>query len=640
MGFMGADTEALRAHARSCETAATAMAASHERLMAAIAAVDWRGPDADAMRERWHAVAGQWSARTTTLRAHGTDLLAQADEQDEASGVEGGAGFGALAGRSIAGGALGAAAAPAAPDPQGMFRGFFDGEGAGEGREGGGAADIRSAAFMAHPSGPGGPRLAMASAPSMRPLDPGAEDADDEDSVADADNFEKQRGGKGTTAESLEADTDRGSASITKEGHKTTYSSTLKHSVTWETPGSEKKGGPIQASGSFTHEVAATYEHSDNGDGTRTYRFSEAVTDTAKAEASVKTRRVDLFGSAEAGAFQKVTKEVTVPAGVTAEQAARMSADDPASIPNGAKLTYTTDEGTKFGGSAGAGAGGVKLIDFQGAQTNTDRHAATYARDENGALSIKTGDAAIVESKSGAQLGPDSVNVNWASNQTVSHGKAHFAEFTPGAEGDKAFAEAVTNGKLPGKDAPGVADQYTETRSSTTVDHIRAFKLGPISEKSTGNARADEFIIRERPDGTNEWARQVLPDGDRSKTYVVERGGTGRESSYEVMLGDDSPANRAKIKEIWGMDSKEGHVRLRFDKSAAEELMRSGNTRRPPTQNPTDYFASLGGVHKGNGVSSLDQDASGHWKGTPNQVYELPRDRDAKPIPGELLEVR
>ncbi len=89
--FQGADVAQLRALSHLMHAAALVVRHIEARLTRQLGAVGWQGPDADQARETWaqiHAV----TLRSAGELLHTTHqhLLAQADEQDTASGVGGG----------------------------------------------------------------------------------------------------------------------------------------------------------------------------------------------------------------------------------------------------------------------------------------------------------------------------------------------------------------------------------------------------------------------------------------------------------------------------------------------------------------------------------------------------------------------
>lgn len=112
-GFLGADTEALRALSRAVGGGAERLEQLTAQLDGIVGGARWQGPDADAFRADWagHVRTGL-HARVGALRGEAAELAGQADEQDGASGDGG------------AGGPGGAADGPRASPPPGDVEGI------------------------------------------------------------------------------------------------------------------------------------------------------------------------------------------------------------------------------------------------------------------------------------------------------------------------------------------------------------------------------------------------------------------------------------------------------------------------------------------------------------------------------------
>lgn len=93
--FLGADTEALRAHARVVTGSGARLEELGTTLRSAVDGVTWAGPDADAFREDFSTrVSGVLGPIADTLRTRAEELAAEADEQDEVSAADGATGPG------------------------------------------------------------------------------------------------------------------------------------------------------------------------------------------------------------------------------------------------------------------------------------------------------------------------------------------------------------------------------------------------------------------------------------------------------------------------------------------------------------------------------------------------------------------
>ena len=112
-GFLGADTEALRALGRAVGGGAERLEQLTAQLDGIVGGARWQGPDADAFRADWVGrVRTGLHARVGALRGEAAELAGQAEEQDGASG-DGGVGCPG-----------GAAAGPRASPPPGDVEGI------------------------------------------------------------------------------------------------------------------------------------------------------------------------------------------------------------------------------------------------------------------------------------------------------------------------------------------------------------------------------------------------------------------------------------------------------------------------------------------------------------------------------------
>lgn len=93
-GFYGADTDALRDVAGVFQDRSRRLAELRDQLDAAVLREDiWQGGDADAFRDRWTGVSAQFGETSEGVGRRRGELEEQAEQQDEASGEDGGGGF-------------------------------------------------------------------------------------------------------------------------------------------------------------------------------------------------------------------------------------------------------------------------------------------------------------------------------------------------------------------------------------------------------------------------------------------------------------------------------------------------------------------------------------------------------------------
>lgn len=93
-GFYGGDTEQMRQHGTACRGGAQGLVELTDMVTALIDSVPWLGPDALALRAHWHGTVkpGMFS-RAEDLRGKGEEIDLHAEEQDQASAGDGGAGL-------------------------------------------------------------------------------------------------------------------------------------------------------------------------------------------------------------------------------------------------------------------------------------------------------------------------------------------------------------------------------------------------------------------------------------------------------------------------------------------------------------------------------------------------------------------
>lgn len=98
-GFFGGDTEQMRGHAEVCAGGAQRLAELIETASTTVHAVQWVGTDADTFRDRWrNEAANRASSTAEILQRLADELERHAQEQDQASEVDGGGLLGRIPG--------------------------------------------------------------------------------------------------------------------------------------------------------------------------------------------------------------------------------------------------------------------------------------------------------------------------------------------------------------------------------------------------------------------------------------------------------------------------------------------------------------------------------------------------------------
>lgn len=93
-GFYGGDTDQMRQHGTACQQGSQRIVDITEATTALIDSVTWQGPDAVAFRALWHdTVEPGMLARADDIGATGREIDQHAEQQDQASGGDGGEGL-------------------------------------------------------------------------------------------------------------------------------------------------------------------------------------------------------------------------------------------------------------------------------------------------------------------------------------------------------------------------------------------------------------------------------------------------------------------------------------------------------------------------------------------------------------------
>ncbi|MEA5456399.1 hypothetical protein SPF06_16820 [Sinomonas sp. JGH33] len=125
MGMYGADVAHLRALASHFEHSAQQLDAQRTRLGAAVQGSPWAGPNADRFRGEWHAEHGpRLATAARTLREGAATLRRNADQQEQASAVSGGASGGPWVSASVGSSLSAALGASGAHTPANIVAGL------------------------------------------------------------------------------------------------------------------------------------------------------------------------------------------------------------------------------------------------------------------------------------------------------------------------------------------------------------------------------------------------------------------------------------------------------------------------------------------------------------------------------------
>lgn len=542
MGFLGADTEALRGQARATRQCGRTLLERTSTLSSIVLPVQWTGPDADELRRRWSAVERRLRDAAETLDERAQELAEHADEQDRASSADGD-------GRSVRN-RLGLPELPSMPtlvhdiagpvsDLLGVVRQLAGGvvpslpgsgnsllaglSPGGSGLGGRGLGDLSAlSAALGDPS-----ILDLVNGPKHTGP-PAARYSGDYDNPEDEFDVTPGEGGKETTktlslgGRSVETTTDADGNISTKVG------------ITKDLVDAKAGGGPVSVE--LDAKITTSGETKDNGDGTVTYTMSAELTAEAKAALKAKGGPVSVSAESSEGLGGSTTYSVTVPEGTPVEQALTINPFDPTSIPAGATVTFDAAASRTSSDSVGLGTSGIDLVTITGTDTTEKGYSTSVGRNADGTLQVTTGPTDKMVESGQVQLGLDKANVHLGSETTKTDTVFEKATFTDDPAGHAAYKDALMRHRFPDDAGDGVVSTYTERHQSEVKDSKEGWELGSASSESTQNMTRHDSITRTYPDGHEESAEQWLPMGDQSTNAVVKSSASDRPSTYSIQL--------------------------------------------------------------------------------------------------------
>lgn len=489
MQFYGADTQLLRDHGRATHRGAAALSATGGGIAEAVDATPWAGTDAEAFRLRTFVVRRQIEQTVERLSAFGALLAEEAEEQDLCSAATSGGGI-----------------------PTMMREGGFDGLLSGPWGQilGGLSSGHEPSAGI----GFGGMGTGMQNSLGT-PIDPAVFTPDTETTTTSGTSVE--HGGRKATNDVTTSSDGSVTESVTFEGKA-------------EFPvGSEAAGGKA------TFTVSETAEVTIHPDGSRTVTFEGAVGGAAEVHGQVKGVEVGAESSVTAtGSFS-----VTLPPGVPLSEAASVNPFDPDTIPPGGSVTISGD----LTAGAGASVGYKDVVSGSLGIEKSAEYVTTIAKDEHGALTLDRGPGTLEGIDYGLQIGPDDANISIDGSTATKTTTIQHAEFENSEAGTAAFKEMMLGGDLPGPEASGVTDAYTDVRKSVASDITFSAEVsggGTEQHTSFGSSEARVFDVeRTYPDGS--WVREERYSAqgqgvvDDSSPYGVVHSSSETAPQYELV---------------------------------------------------------------------------------------------------------
>ncbi|MFC7457157.1 WXG100 family type VII secretion target [Brachybacterium sp. GCM10030267] len=533
----GADTEALRAHALATARGARRLDDLLATLTPLVASCSWEGRDAEAFRTDWHRTAGLMSSAGNRLSEASTTLTEEADQQDRASAPEG---LTALLGSSI-----------------GRTLAALLGQGGDQ---------LGTGTWWSDLLGHGGDSSTLM----------GARIAEDD--------FDQKRGDGSKTTITLP---DGSKITLGDDGSQTVK---LDGTTTVETE-VQTPNGTVTTS----VRVGDTMEVTETADGKLKYTFTGLAEFSGSGEFDGK-----VIG-AEGSTSSKVEQvySVEVPKGTDAAEAMKINPFDPSSIPPGASVTTGTGVEEKSSLSVSGEYRGFEL-GLGGSVKEGNSQSLKISRDEDtGNLSMLEGPTEMTAHGSTVDLGHGDLKLSMG-QETIEKTKVlEYSEFSDDAAGTEAYMRAMNQGMPEDASGAGVEDRYRQTHTSTVIES--GFEFGHEDVLTLGRKHegfSDELIVRDYPDGSQEFAQQILPHGEAENNSVMVEGGTGKQTSYKVTLGDveRTPAMTDLIGDNYGQFQRGDDLSIAMSKDEVSVMADNraawhGNPGQ--YQNEADYLTAM-----------------------------------------------
>lgn len=547
MVMYGADTDQLRQLAENYRSCASRMLEVSGSLTSTITSVTWEGPDAAAFQQQWNEVQARMRTVGDSITDSGAKLERNAEEQDIASSP-GGAGL-----------------------ADALREGLRD-------LLGGIGGVIGSALDGIRDAGTANSEIGHGSASVIAP-----------------DEFDNQRGEDSSSDEIVLTLPDGTEVTVSEDADGTqTFS--LNDPVSFE---QKAKADGLEVSHKV--EVGREVEVTVNPDGTLTYTF------TGTSEQSVGAAGDGKYLGLEAGTSTTTESlySVTVPPGTSFMDAVTINPFNPESIPPDGSVTVGAGvEQSSNLGLTGKYRGlevGIGLDRTVGTDLNT-----VVSRDEYGNLSLLTGPTTMVRNDGTVSVGVEGAAFEMGNSYTREHGVLEYVQYSDDAAGNTAYTNTLWSDGYPqDTSVDGVIDRYTQTHTSTTMDSSFGVTIDDVLDVSRSHTGfADELIHRSYPDGREEWAQQVLPHGPDSNNSVYVHGGTGRETVYQMTLGDQPAGSDNSVGEAyWGGAHEGGDLVMSFSHDELSQMRENyAGWHGDPEHfsNETDYLASMTALASGN----------------------------------------
>jgi hypothetical protein len=366
---------------------------------------------------------------------------------------------------------------------------------------------------------------------------------------------------------STASSTDLGLGPVTLSGGQDGEGGTESSASVTGTAEAEAGAGPVTASLSTESTVEIGHDVAD--DGSRTYTL-EGTLQTG-GELGVDGARWGAAYGFEDGSTYRYA--VALPAGATVDP---LSVDpaDPGTLPPGASVTVDLDQ---FHGDSFSAE--YRALRAELGITGTDGLSTRIEANDDGTVSVDSGPTSSLESAVRLGVGTDEVSAGIANTWT--HGTERFehADFrTSTPEGLAAYRNAMANGVYPDGEGPGVSDRYTTTH--TTSENEQGVYLdvdaGPVSlaHDSMSNAFSDRLVVRDYPDGSQNFEQVIHTHGTETGEYTSVVGGTDRDTTYSMHVTPSGNQEVSAYSTYYpDLDLQDGQpLRLEFTQDEVREL--------------------------------------------------------------------
>lgn len=523
MSFVGADTEQLRAHSGMMRTGGARLGEVSESLVRATADVRWQGPDADEFRGRCVSVLPSLRRLTEEIARHADVVMANADEQDQAS----------------------------EPD-------------AADGREGDGVPQAQPFSGGQRRGGP--VELPPEEDPGyLRPP------------VWDSMKYTPDKGDAKTEVTVKDAAGNSVTIPLDAMGDAIVDPSTLHLTDHDRTVTVTTESGPVTLEASEKAKI-----HVDP-DGSVTYTSLLTTKGTLSASGQLEY----LHAKGSAGVGTETAWSVKVPPGTDPATALAANPFDPASIPPGATITTSDSITRTASGELGAGTdnGGINIgasestTDKQATSISRDDHGRLTVTTGpetlvdrslkiNGNIGPVEAEASATHSSTSSKTETTVYDASAAGNQAyldnglnrhpaTGHEAGVLDRYTDsyGSEADKIAAKA------------GIKDGPSLSYSQTT--------------------HTDERVVRTDPDGNVDYFRRVLPDGPGSPNSVTVVGHGdmthGVQPTYQVTAVDSDGSAAESLGGYRGEPiprADNGTITMQYSYDEVEQIAKTAEARQ------------------------------------------------------------